>query len=258
MNKNRIGQFDRETYLDTIEIEAYGTYRLEDGMDTIALVGGDFPVMQIICDGRPQSVYFGQCLPTNGRMRYLRNPFSRSAKFVVAHGHPVDLVGAVGTRINGNYSPFSVNTRSTYSRNELTNSAADEKWGFLFMSRRSTFNLEVRVPGWCDAYIIPKAKLEYMASMPASLGNVGTAYHRDGMANRDVEIRHGTYKDTDMVAWIAAAEWEEQLVPAMMADSRAYLTISPDTAVIVNTPVAQKLDINVDFTEFGNFDSEDR
>jgi hypothetical protein len=250
----RAGDFDRATYLDDLEL---GPYELQDAtitLGTIALATGEVPEIQIIADGRQQRLKMGQSLPVNGKRVYIRNPYSQMIRVQVGYGWPVNL----NTNADHADLQFAEKLRSRVAIYEDGGQGVGVKRGALFMSKKSTFNFSANIANDHNALIIPKAKLSYIDTMPATIDQTGAAYYRSGAPVDDLVCHYGTYTDADMAAWIAAANWEAQLVPSTQQGGQAEALITPDTALIIHGLENDKLKVNADITELGNFDHEAR
>lgn len=253
MQETRVGRYNTETWIREMELGPYETLRLEAGLETIALTHSNVPELQIIADGRTHRLKMGQCLPANGKLRYIRNPFSKAAVFEIGEGWAPQLLPA------GNSADvrFAEAMRSRFANKELS-PGSGLKPGVLMMARNSTFDVNVWVSSYGEGLVIPKAKLQYADFMPENLNNDGIATYRDGSENHDVVIKHGYYSPSDMNQWKLEANWIAEPVGVTTAGTRVDAMISPDTALIVTAAYNRPLEVDAEFIELGNFNAEGR
>ncbi len=238
------------TFMPAISIEPYGRYSVGMGACTIALIDGNAPDVQLVTDGAAVRLSFGSCLWFDGVQREIRNPYSFPIRIKVAWGLP--------PRINSDlaYTDLRVNSdvksRFTVSGGALTG----RKRAVVIMGRHSEYFVTATGHSNQHMYLLPKAMIEYLETIPAHLQEEVEVYTRSGNLAPDVVARSGSYTDAEMTQWVADSGWGSDPIQIEAADGAFQGVVGPDVALMFAAPQSNKFELNAEVTEVGNFNSE--
>lgn len=250
----KTGTFNRNINIQRVDIGPYERYRLQPGIDTIALTSCDAPAVQIVADGTPLRLNAGACLPVNGHAVYMRNPYSRTIRAEFVYGLEPSLAIDQGGDAIQHSRLHGVAGQRRYG-----GPGAGLQWGVMMMGRRSRYRVDAWLLAVNNVAILPKAKLSYLDHKPAlALADDDASriqcYDLHGAPMSDIVSISGTYSQSHMDAWRSAASWERDLVPAIADDAKVSVEFGPDTAVIFYGDETEALEVNARIFELGDWD----
>ncbi len=238
------------TYMPAISIEPYGRYSVGMGACTIALIDGNAPDVQLVTDGAAVRLSFGSCLWFDGVQREIRNPYSFPIRIKVAWGLPPHI------NSNLSYTDIRVNADVKSRFSVMKGADTGRKNAVVIMGARSEYFVTATGHSNQHMFLLPKAKLEYLESIPEGLREVVKVYTRSGNLAPDVVARCGSYTDVEIANWVSASGWGSAPIQIETQDAAFQGLVGPDVALMFAAPQSNKLEVNAEVTEAGNFNSE--
>lgn len=239
-----------QTYMPLISIEPYGRYSLGKGASTVSLVDGNAPDVQLVTDGAAVRLSLGNCLWFDGVQREIRNPYSFPIRVKLAWGLPPNMNAAPA------YNDLRVNIDVKSKVMAIAGVDTGRKNAALMMAHRSHYFVTATGHSNQHMYILPKAQIEYMDTMPVGLQGELTPYTRAGNEQQDVVVREGSYTDVEIAQWVNDAGWQSEPIQIEGADGSFQGVIGPDVALMFVAPQSNKFELNAELTEIGNFNAE--
>ncbi len=246
-----LGQHDPITHGMDFEIAPHGRIKLGSRIGTICLAECDANAVQIVCDGRPQRCNVGSSIPVNGVETYIRNPFASTIKGVIYGNLPINVTKA-NTAINIDY-----NSTLRFQATDKRAGVVGRRQAVVFMPKRGRMHFHATGFGSMNFAILPKAKAEYLAQLPAGVLADPFTFHGDqGLPNDNIIARVGSYTEAELAQWVVSTGWGQAPINLSQDSATGTITLDEETAAIAFYLEGSPLEVSIRAIDLGSWSPE--